>query len=679
MRAIRRSVAVQAAVALAGLVVLGVAAPAALARGTSFMWTGPGPISAPGPYAKHDVRVLDTVVCAPAGFCLAADDVGNLLVSSDPASGNWSLERSAPRNLAGFSCPSAGFCAAFDRAGRLYTATSPATGPWTAAAGAPRLSDSPPGAASLSCPSPQLCVAIVEQQPGNQQAYVTANPSGGPWSVIPGNNADSLSDFASVACPSVQLCVVVGQDGPIGVVANPGSGGSWSFSTPDGTVDRLGLSCPSPSLCVALDYGGGVEVSTNPQAGVWSHSSVDPQGVASDSDLDAVAGGAIACPVAQLCVLADQQGGVLTSTDPAAGAGSWTRSQIDGKAHDGQGDNQLNAISCASPQLCAAVDTGGNALSSTAPAGGVAAWHGAAIDGYNTLSDMSCPSVSLCVAVDGQGHILASSALALGAASWTSAEVDNGRALTAISCPTDSFCAAVDKTGHVLTPSGAAWRITAIDPGHHLEGIACPTVKLCVAADDGGAVISSVNPGARASRWRRIKADAKPLIGISCATARFCVAFGKADVVTSTKPAAGNARGWRRLTVDPDKAGDGETGLTNLACPTRRLCVGLDNHYNNIRVFSSTNPTSQSSWHVSHLLASYTHQPTIPLAFTCQGPNLCAAADAFGTAWISSAPAGRAWTKQTVHRGVGIDTLACPSARLCIAGDDGGNIIVGTR
>jgi hypothetical protein len=52
---------------------------------------------------------------------------------------------------------------------------------------------------------------------------------------------------------------------------------------------------------------------------------------------------------------------VLTTTDPAQGAMSWTVLRVD--------SHGLEAISCPSSTLCVAVDSAGNVVHGTAPVG----------------------------------------------------------------------------------------------------------------------------------------------------------------------------------------------------------------------------------------------------------------------------------------------------------------------
>ena len=71
------------------------------------------------------------------------------------------------------------------------------------------------------------------------------------------------------------------------------------------------------------------------------------------------------------------------------------------------GGHYLVAVSCPATNLCVAVDDSGDALVSTSPTGGAAAWKPSAVDpSGGGLSGVSCPSVNLCVAVDWTGRVV---------------------------------------------------------------------------------------------------------------------------------------------------------------------------------------------------------------------------------------------------------------------------------
>ena len=177
---------------------------------------------------------------------------------------------------------------------------------------------------------------------------------------------------------------------------------------------------------------------------------------------------AIACPSTRLCVAVDRGGRVLWSTNPAGGSHSWLAARVDG-------GNELTGLSCPSTGLCVAVDGAGNVITSSDPTGGPTDWTVAKIDSSPTqnntdtagpvlLRGVSCPSTGLCVAVDGAGNALESTNPTGGAAAWTITHADTNRRygcggsgltcqppLVGVSCPSTALCAAVDFSGNILT------------------------------------------------------------------------------------------------------------------------------------------------------------------------------------------------------------------------------------
>jgi len=132
--------------------------------------------------------------------------------------------------------------------------------------------------------------------------------------------------------------------------------------------------------------------STDPVGGTaaWTEGNVD------GSPLDA-----ISCPSTILCVAADSNGAIVTSSNPAKGA--WA-SAVTVDAPDGA-PNVINAITCPSASLCVAGDASGNVAVSTNPTGGAGAWGLRDIDGW-PITGIACPPQNLCVAVDGWGGVV---------------------------------------------------------------------------------------------------------------------------------------------------------------------------------------------------------------------------------------------------------------------------------
>ena len=74
---------------------------------------------------------LSSVSCPGSGLCVAVDNSGNVVTSSNPTGGPvaWTVTKvDASNSLFGVSCPSSGFCAVVDNDGNVVTSSNPTGG-----------------------------------------------------------------------------------------------------------------------------------------------------------------------------------------------------------------------------------------------------------------------------------------------------------------------------------------------------------------------------------------------------------------------------------------------------------------------------------------------------------------------------------------------------------------------
>ena len=90
------------------------------------------------------------------------------------------------------------------------------------------------------------------------------------------------------------------------------------------------------------------------------------------------------CPTTTFCAVGDEQGNVLTSTNPTGGSSAWTATHIDA-------DNAIRAIACPSASLCVIGDDAGNLLTSTSPTAGAAAWSRVPFTPNERITAVACP------------------------------------------------------------------------------------------------------------------------------------------------------------------------------------------------------------------------------------------------------------------------------------------------
>jgi hypothetical protein len=277
----------------------------------------------------------------------------------------------------------------------------------------------------------------------------------------------------------------------------------------------------------------------------------------------------LSCPTTNLCVAVDNNGNVLTSTNPTGGANTWTKTNVDAGGGGG-------GVFCLSASFCVVVD-GGDVVTSTDPTGGSAAWTVATIGAeYVGFNGIACASTTLCVAGNAFGGLMASTNPTGGASEWhsvfTATEVDD---YSSISCPSTSFCITGDLFSGFVTstaPATKAWTATG-----QLEGgtaaVSCPSVSLCVGVGLGRVAIST-NPTGGTSAWHTSLVDFGAMTSVSCPSTSQCDAVDDSGNVVEMAPSEPEGVGSSARSID------GTTSLTGVSCPSEDLCLAVDSKGN---------------------------------------------------------------------------------------------------
>lgn len=219
--------------------------------------------------------------CPTASLCVAFSG-GEILASTHPAAGAsaWTLQYTNPANnpickegcpalIAALTCRTTRLCVAFDDVGDVLSSTDPAGG-----SGAWRIHNVDVSNCQLgcfgggvSCPSVSLCFA----QPGT--LVTSHSPGSGAWKIAPPTNSEEPT-LSPESCPSSRLCVGVSNMGDLLVSTKPTK--RWSTAYVDHsditsalygagvTKGATGVACPSVSLCVAIDASGNVIIGKRP-------------------------------------------------------------------------------------------------------------------------------------------------------------------------------------------------------------------------------------------------------------------------------------------------------------------------------------------------------------------------------------------------------------------------------
>jgi hypothetical protein len=295
----------------------------------------------------------------------------------------------------------------------------------------------------------------------------------------------------------------------------------------------FGMHCEGSGFCIGVGQEGVVIQSTAPTAGAsaWTVGHVSL-----GEELRANLRG-IACPSSTLCIAVDFSGGVWTTTNPGAGASSWSPTKIP-KA------KSLFGIACQSTSQCVLVGSGGLVVTSSNPTGGASAWTRTTLPAGPAFRAVSCAG-AVCVASAYNGEIWSTREPAGGAAAWTSMGSPNGEnPMLAVTCQSESLCVAGDE-GAVFpspTPTASGWPFAPLQRRFQIVAASCASPTLCILTSNNGEVTASTNPTGGSQAWvteHLIKGVTNALFGLSCPSETLCVAAGKfGQILTSTAPAA---------------------------------------------------------------------------------------------------------------------------------------------
>jgi hypothetical protein len=656
------------------------------AKPPAISWQAPEFIDHQPPYNSTRPEVQTdrpvAVSCPSSSLCVALDNSGNVLSTNAPLSGTgWRIVHLEnlvvplfPNNSLAISCPSVHLCVATDSDGNVLWSRDPGGGAraWRRVhllkiTPSPIPSANDIGFAGVSCPSVGLCVAV----DGSGEVLTSTHPTGtrSAWKALSIDlNQTIVGALSGISCPSTKFCMASNSSGNVVISRDPGARHpSWMTSN-TGTSARLtAISCASPSLCVVAD-GSGVRSSTAPTRGPssWTAANVDSSPVANIDGL--------ACIGSSLCVAIDSLGSVFASTDPGAGAPTWSNA-----ASDPAADGQIPPVpggagmSCMSATACVGVDAFGSALTYNTTAS-PPAWRLTQIDGSNPINAVSCQA-GPCVAVDAAGDVLTSDRPAQ-TDSWSFRNVDS-HALSAVTCPSAQLCAAVDSAGNVVTSTDpmsadATWTVADADAAAPLTSISCPAARLCAAVDGDGNVVTSTNPAGGAAAWSAAYVDdtltsdgsSSQLTGVSCPTTLLCVAVDSAGNIVSSSDPTGGASAWTVWAI-------GSAGFTSVTCTSAALCVAVSPG----DLFTSTVPGGGGSdWSsapqtegISQMLC-LSRSECLGLASPTWGDVL--------TTMDPLAPHPR-WTTAAADR-YPLNSISC-NANLCAAVDGVGQVVIGER
>ena len=343
------------------------------------------------------------------------------------------------------------------------------------------------------------------------------------------------------------------------------------------------------------------------------------------TNLEFASGGeptAIACLPGDLCLVGDDTGEVLYSTDPFDGPREWTAVAADATAG---AQHAITGLACPTASLCVAVDDAGGVLTTSDPTGPAGGWTRTPVDPASAFTALSCVSATSCVAVDQAGDAWRTQSPAGGASAWTSAPTGAGGQLSAVSCPTTTFCAAVDHAGEVLTDT------------------------------------------APSATWTVTKISSEPLNAVSCASATLCVAGGTDTGAIASSAPTGGAVAWHAGPVDPNWGQPESVGSVTCVEPTSCL-IGVDEG-----LYETDDPIG-STWSDAEGQLGVSFDP---IALSCVAGANCAGVDDEGN--FGAGTSDGLNLVQFEGDAPDLNGVSCPTADRCFIDDETGDILTATH
>ncbi len=297
-----------------------------------------------------------------------------------------------------------------------------------------------------------------------------------------------------------------------------------------------------------------------------------------------------------------------------------------------------------------------------------------------SLDSVDCPTVRLCVAGGGRGIWVATSATAR-ASAWKKVNVSQPDAtlgqsyIYEVTCPTAAFCAIGDSNTNIITSttpastSRSAWTAVEIpNAGSYagIGGLSCSSPTLCAASDYNGGAMTTTSPVTSSWGVTRISSELNAgIYDVDCAGST-CVSVESGKDVWVTTDAATQPAVWTKVTI-----GNAARYYQAVACLTATTCIATGR--GPIRV-SSNVAGGPGTWKAITLAGETSVEHV-----SCR-PGLCTATAGTDVWWSATPTVARSWKKSTTSRnGVILSDSSCPSARLCVATDVGGQVWVGTR
>ena len=320
----------------------------------------------PSQASQPEFSAVTSLQCPSSSLCVGIAFGGaNLVTSRAPRSGaaGWAAQTiDGARRLRLLSCASVRWCLAVDQQGRVLISTDPARGAasWRPAAGGPASHLDNVG--SLSCPTARLCIGVA-----GHYVISSVDPERGgaawPQALV---NPNAPTD--AVDCLTTTRCIAVAFDGQVLTSSDPTGRSAWKTTRLARLLRPIGagsdsVSCASLSECVVAVGNGQLFSTTNLDAPAprWNRARLRTNLLLRYEPLRLT----VSCTAADVCAAVGNDGSVWASPAPSrSGQRRWRRVAVDPEV--GGFPDPLTTLACVSVQLCVAADQDGHLLTSSA-------------------------------------------------------------------------------------------------------------------------------------------------------------------------------------------------------------------------------------------------------------------------------------------------------------------------
>jgi hypothetical protein len=330
----------------------------------------------------------------------------------------------------------------------------------------------------------------------------------------------------------------------------------------------------------------------------------------------------------------------------------------------------VQAISCASPLSCDAVDT----------SGGVVSWNGStwtaptkiANSKLGTFASLHCTTPTSCIATTSNGAVDVTTT-----AGWSGLQTVDPTLQTA-SCPSTTLCLGTDAKGLVLlTSNGTSWNhprlLLAGNPSAMSASCTSPSFCLALVGTVNGYVAYQFDGTSLAGPFAAWPNEDSLLLSLWCASPTLCLALVQPDSAPQMMMVY-NGSTWSYDTPPVGSDENGQPVVQAISCAPSNHCVLLE-FDGTVLAFNGTTWSSLATYPSSALASQ---GGVADMSLSCPTTLFCMAiaATSDGPAYAMTLRSG-VWSPPTSvdPLGGGLAELTCPTTASCFAASPRGDAL----